>query len=134
MTHLRTRGFTVMELMIVVVIVAILAAIAVPSYNQHVIRGNRTAAQRYMMDVADRQEQYLNSMRAYTTAVDATGLSFPAPPEISSRYDFTIVVNDACCGPNPNWQITGVPKGAQAGDVTLVLDSRGTKSPLEQWN
>jgi type IV pilus assembly protein PilE len=87
-----------------------------------------------MMDVADREEQFLNSMRAYTTALDSTGLSFPAPPDISTRYDFTIVVNDVCCGPNPNWQITAVPKGPQTGDATLVLDSRGTKSPADKWN
>jgi type IV pilus assembly protein PilE len=66
MMPLRMRGFTLMELMIVVAVVAILGAIALPSYNQHVIRGNRTAAQRFMMDVADREEQFLNSMRAYT--------------------------------------------------------------------
>jgi type IV pilus assembly protein PilE len=133
MTHRRSHGFTLPELLLVVTVVAVLGAIALPSYNQHVLRANRTAAQRYMMDVADRQEQYLNSMRAYTTAVDSTGLTFPPPSELGTRYDFTIVVNHACCGPNPNWQITAAPKGPQAGDVTLVLDSRGAKSPADKW-
>jgi type IV pilus assembly protein PilE len=129
----RIRGFTLMEVMIVVVIVGILAAIALPSYNQYVLRSNRNAAQRFMMDVANRQEQYLNGMRAYTTALDSTGLSFPVPSEISDRYDFTIDVNNGCCGPTPNWRITGAPKGAQSSDVTLILDSRGSKTPSDKW-
>ena len=129
----RAQGFTLLEVMVVAAIVGILAAIALPSYNQYIIRSNRNAAERFMMDVANRQEQYLNSMRSYTTALDATGLSFPVPNEISDRYDFTIVTNDGCCGPTPNWQITGAPKGPQAGDVTLTLDSRGTKTPSDKW-
>lgn len=129
----RSGGFTLLEVMIVAVIVGILAAIALPSYYQYVLRSNRNAAQRYMMDVANRQEQYLNSMRAYTTALDSSGLSFAVPTEISDRYDFALVVNNACCGPSPNWQITGTPKGPQAGDVTLTLDSRGVKSPSDKW-
>jgi hypothetical protein len=87
-----------------------------------------------MLDVANRQEQYLNNLRAYTAALDSTGLSFPIPSDIALRYDFAIVVNNACCGPFPNWQITATPKGDQASDQSLTLDSRGSKSPTDLWN
>lgn len=132
----RFRGFTLLEVMIVCVIVGILAAIALPAYNQYIIRANRSAAQRFMMDVANREEQYLNNMRSYaggSTVFSATGLSFPVPSEITDRYDFAVVTNDGCCGPNPNWQITATPKGPQASDQTLTLDSRGTKAPTDLW-
>ena len=90
----RPKGFTLIELVIVVVIVGILAMIAFPFYDQFVIRNNRSAAQRYMMDVANRQEQYLSNLRAYTTTLGAGGLAFPAPDELSGRYTFAVVVNE----------------------------------------
>jgi type IV pilus assembly protein PilE len=129
----RPKGFTLIELVIVVVIVGILAMIAFPFYDQFVIRNNRSAAQRYMMDVANRQEQYLNNLRAYTTTLGAGGLAFPAPDELSGRYTFAVVVNDGCCGPNPNWRITATAAGKQAPDGNLTLDSRGTKTPAAKW-
>src|SRR5690242_3105801 len=54
----RTHGFTLMELMITVVIIGILATIAYPSYTQYVIRSNRSAAQSFILGVANQQEQY----------------------------------------------------------------------------
>jgi type IV pilus assembly protein PilE len=55
----KARGFTLIELMVTVAIVAILAAVAYPSYQNQVKRGRRAAAQAHLMDIAQRQQEYL---------------------------------------------------------------------------
>jgi type IV pilus assembly protein PilE len=126
------QGFTLIELMVTLVIVAILASIAVPSYRQHVIRANRAAAKEAMMDIANRQQQYLLAHRGYAdkAAFEATGYTLPA--EVSRHYTWTM-------GPipglesRPSFEITFTPIGSQASDVELSLDSQGKKAPAEQW-
>ena len=66
-------GFTLIELMIVVAIIGILAAVAYPSYQDHIRKGNRSAAQAFMMDVAQRQQSYLLNNRSYATTLAALG-------------------------------------------------------------
>ena len=61
------RGFTAIELLITVAIVAILATVALPAYNNTLVRANRAAAQSYLLDLANREEQYLLDARTYTT-------------------------------------------------------------------
>ncbi|WP_343577633.1 type IV pilin protein [Pseudomonas sp. QE6] len=128
---IRSRGFTLIELMVVAAIVAILAAIAYPSYQQYVIRGKRSAAQAQMMDIANREQQYLLANRAYAdkTALEAGGYSLPS--EVSSNYGYSITVNNAATP--PTFTITFTPSGAQASDGNLTLDSTGSKMPTNKW-
>lgn len=72
----RERGFTLIELMITVVIAAILAAVAFPQYRDYVIRSNRAVAKSLLTQVADRQEQFYVSNKAY--ADDLADLGYPA--------------------------------------------------------
>ncbi|MGK8470516.1 type IV pilin protein [Stutzerimonas stutzeri] len=76
MARYKARGFTLIEVMIVVVIIGILAAIALPNYRQYVIRSNRTAAQAQMLEIANRQQQFLLANRSYadTAASQPAGL------------------------------------------------------------
>ena len=87
MRYLRTNGFTLIELMIVVAVVALLAAIGYPSYRDHVARGQRSQGQQFLSDIAQRQEQYLLDRRQYATALGtgAGGLGLTAPDGI--KYD-----------------------------------------------
>ena len=61
----RLRGFTLIELMIAVAVVAILAAIGYPSYTEHIRKSRRATAQAALMDLASRQQAYLLDRRAY---------------------------------------------------------------------
>ncbi|HXE76778.1 MAG TPA: type IV pilin protein [Rhodanobacter sp.] len=83
-------GFTLLELMIVVVIIAILTAIALPSYRQYVLRGHRTEATRALQDLSSRQENYYFSNNKYTSTLSDLG----ATSSIAGQY-FTVGIASA---------------------------------------
>lgn len=124
------RGFTLIEVMITVAIVAILASIALPSYRQYIVRSKRSAAQAQMMDIANRQQQFLIANRNYAdkTALTTSGYSLPA--EVSSNYSYDVTLQDS--GP-PTFTITFTAIGSQVGDGNLGLTSEGVKTPPEKW-
>jgi len=123
----KHKGFTLIELMITILVVAILASIAVPSYRQYVIRGNRTAAQATMMDIATRQQQFFVANRTYATAAQ---LGFVLPPEVAANYALDI---DLDPGPPPGFLITLDARNSQASDGDLTLNSEGVKGPAGKW-
>jgi type IV pilus assembly protein PilE len=136
-------GFTLVEMMITVAIVAILAAVALPSYQKYVVRGKRTAAQAQMMDIANREQQYFLANRAYAdydTLNSQTGYTLPS--EVSANYTPTIEpgkVLDASCAAvasaTPSFVITltATASGSQQGDGNLSLSSEGVKCPNGKW-
>lgn len=119
-------GFTLIELMIVVAIATIIAAIAYPSYVQYTIRASRSAAQSFMLNVANKQEQYMLDARQYTD--DLSVLDLVPPEEVSSRY--TVTIGGIAATP-PAYTITATAIGNQASKDTacgnLTLDQAGTK-------
>lgn len=140
----RFLGFTLIELMIVVTVIAVLAAIGYPSYQDYVIRANRSAAQQFMLNLANREEQYLLDARTYTATIGASGLNLTAPPELGSRYTFAVAVT---AGPPPTYTITATPisTSPQARDLydplgntannvgPLTLNNLGQKGPAVKW-
>ena len=86
----RAAGFTLIELVVVMVVIGILAAIAIPNYGEYVQRGYRASAQAYISDLASRQAQFFIDRRRYADTVAA--LNVPAPAEIANRYTVTVEV------------------------------------------
>lgn len=130
-------GFTLIEIAIVLAIVAILTAIALPSYSGSVLRANRANAERFMLDVANRQEQYLMDARSYTATIGSGGLGITPEADIATRYTFAVTLtgND-CAGTavaGPSYVIRATAIGSQASDGDLCLDSRNNKTPAAKW-
>jgi type IV pilus assembly protein PilE len=69
----QARGFTLIEMMIVVAIIAILAAIVYPSYIRYVVRSNQQAARSMLYAVADRQEQFFLDNKSYAADLSTLG-------------------------------------------------------------
>lgn len=125
------QGFTLIELMITVAIIGILASVALPSYQQYVIRANRSAAQSQMMDIANREQQFLMANRQYAvkTTLEASGYSLPS--DVSTKYGYAITVDMAATP--PSFLITFTPTGSQASDGAITLGSTGVKGPTGKW-
>jgi type IV pilus assembly protein PilE len=70
----RQHGFTLIELMITLVIAAILATVAVPSYQDHVRKARRADAYHCLLDAAQRQESFFYRNNTYTTKIEDLGL------------------------------------------------------------
>lgn len=132
----RVRGFTLIELMITVAIVAILGAVAYPSYTSFVVKSNRAATKAFMVAVANKEQQYILDARVYGEAADhaAIGsvLGLAVPKEVSDFYNVSV----ANVGGNTRtFQITGAPIAGQMNrnDGTLTLDNTGAKAPAAKW-
>lgn len=135
----KMDGFTLIELMIVVVIVAILSAIALPSYQDHIRKGKRAAAKSTLSDLANRQQAYLTDRRLYATSLTTLVPSFAAPTEIATDYTFAATADNTVSP--PTFSVTATPISSMmladscgtSASVPLALSQAGTKTPAGCW-
>jgi type IV pilus assembly protein PilE len=131
MQKVRQRGFTLIELLITVAVMAILAAVVYPSYTDYVKRGARRAAQAQMLDIANRQQQYLLANKTYATYAVLTAAGYTFPTDLSAKYTPSIAVG---VGTVPSYTITFTAIGPQTSDGSLTYTSEGVKGCVPACN
>lgn len=132
--HKRSKlgGFTLLEVMIVVVILALLAAFAIPAYQRYGQRARRADGKELLLRVAAAQERFYTNFNRYATDPLSAATSLGLPTLTSERGYYTIT---SANGPTANTQsyvLTATPTGAQTTDQcgALTLSSTGVKAPL----
>jgi type IV pilus assembly protein PilE len=116
--------------MIAVSIVGVLASIAWPSYLQYVVRGRRSSAKATMMDLANREQQYLVANRGYADTATLQASGYTVPRDVSQDYTWAVNLGT---GSTPTFAITFTPIGPQVSDGALMLDQAGNRTPIGKW-
>ena len=138
----QASGFTLIELMIVVAVIGVLAAIALPSYRSYIVRAARVEAQAELLELASLQEKIFLNSTGYSVSVSAAyngtaggGLGRTSGLTKDGRYTLSVV--DGCASLMP---LTGTPQtfvlaavpvagGTQADDGNLCISESGRR----QW-
>lgn len=129
-----SSGFTLIELMIAVAVVALLTAVALGSYRGQIRKSRRAAAEAYAVDVVAKQQQFLLDRRAYATSLTATsannGLALTIPTEVSSYYtlSFNPAVDNTVFPLAFTLQLAPVGDQAQDSCGTLTINNQLVKT------
>lgn len=120
----RAQGFTLIELMIAVAIIGILASIALPAYQQYVLRANRADAQAILMETVQYMERWFTTNNSYAAAPLLSGQS---PKTGTAKYTISFTAQSAA-----GYSLQAVPQGGQVADAcgTLSVDQTGATLPV----
>ena len=129
-----SRGFTLIELMVVAAIVAIIAAVGYPSYLSHVRKTARAEAKVRLLQVAQLQERYFTEQNTYTTNIagllGVTGTVYSSSNnDAGSKYQITVAPGSTGVI-TTSYTLAAVPQGGQVDDTdcgTLLLQHTGKK-------
>lgn len=132
MKRFKAKGFTLIEVMIVIVIVGILAAVALPSYRNHVIRAARVQAQTELLELASLQEKIFLNSNNYTASVTGDyngttggGLGRASGQTNDGRYNLSLDIT----APAQTFVLTATPVtgSTQEGDGNLSISESGKR-------
>ncbi|MBF7686175.1 prepilin-type N-terminal cleavage/methylation domain-containing protein [Acinetobacter sp. B10A] len=128
MVNVKYKGFTLVEIMIVVAIIALLAAIAYPSYTRHVVNSNRADVQAELTRLSGRLQSYITVNRTYRDATLANiGGTANYPSQGVAKYTLNLVVDADTRG----YTLSAVPlNGTQKNNGVVCLNQEGQKN----WN
>jgi type IV pilus assembly protein PilE len=120
---LRQQGFTLIEVMIVVAIVGILSAVALPAYQDYVIRSKIPDATSYLATRQTRMEQWIQDQRTYLNTGGTCGAASASDTTTSTYFSFT------CTGTATTYTLTATGKtGAQMAGFTYTVNQDGSRA------
>ena len=131
----KQKGFNLIELMIVVTIIGILAAIAYPQYSQYVTQARRNDGIATLLQIMQQQERFFTEQLTYTADLTALGYTVDGGGKASTENGHYRVSAAVCTGETIDRcvNLTAEPQGVQAGDGNMTLDSRGNRTPATHW-
>jgi len=124
----KNKGFSLIELMVVLAIVALLLSYALPNYRQYVIKSKRAVAQNKVLEIAGMYEKFYANTNSYPTGLSGSGatLSLPNSYLVDDEYTFT------ASSTATTWTITATATHGQADDTecpTITFSNLGSKGP-----
>ena len=133
----RNHGFTLVELMITIAIIAMLAAYAIPNYRQYVVKSKRAEAHAKIMEVAGMYEKFYANTNSYPTDVEGGGLALDLTNDYLRWEDYRVVQAGNAGG--ATWRIQANARNKQKDDdpncERIWIDNLGQKGPsAECWN
>ena len=125
----KLKGFTLTELMVVVAIISILATVALPAYNDYVLRGKLTEATTQLAGTRVRLEQFYQDNRNYGSSAATCGLAMPASPDV--QY-FAYTCNWGAGGTDQFYTISasGVAAQGTGGFVYTIAQNNAKASTI----
>lgn len=131
------HGFTLIEIMIVVAIIAVLSAIALPAYQSYVLKSRRADAKNAVLDMAARQERYFSINNKYSSIAADLGYS-ALPVDVNSSgnsfYSLNVTANAATATKPAGFVASAKPTGVQQKDTECYeyqVDQTGAQSNLK---
>ena len=149
----NAKGFTLVELLTAMVIVAILMAVAIPSYRAQTQKSRRTEAKTALLDLASREERFNSTNSAYSSTPSDLGYPGAWPIKVGSGYyqiTACVAANTTCATDTGKGQaflltaqpVTGGPQASDSQCLSFTLDNTGLQkvtgtasgTPSNCWN
>lgn len=133
---MRRHGFSLLELLIALVIIAVVVSLAIPSYKHYVQKVHRLDGQNKLVEIMQLQHRYFSRHLSYTVQLtDGLGLaSDPVTGHVMSSRKLYRISAAVCNGSlSACIKLTATPTEQASDHTILTLDSLGQRTPAEVW-